>query len=339
MSRNKAQFFMALALGLVLTLPAFAQEEGGQRRGGRRGGDREGGQRSGQRGGFSRSRGGFSGFSTINKARLLGAKQVRKELKVTEEQGKKLDGVLASYAEEARKIRPQRSRGGFDRGGRGGRGGERGGDQRRRRRPTDDDDKDDKGTEVSLQERPERPSDEEREKARKEYEKKRAALEAKFEKQIAEILKKEQVTRLNEIHYQQQGVRALLMASTVKTLKITKDQTKKIEEIIKKGSDKRRELFSGLRRGGERPDFTEIRKKMDALTKETFKEAVASLKKEQQEGHKKLTGKPFELDRRALFQRGGSERGGRGGARGGSRGGERGGDSDRRRRRPSDDDA
>jgi hypothetical protein len=85
-------FYTTMGLALAFALGgALSAQEGEGRRGGGRGG----------RGGF-----GFGGgFGTINKPALLASSQVRTELKIKEEQGKKIDEVLAAYRESSRDFR------------------------------------------------------------------------------------------------------------------------------------------------------------------------------------------------------------------------------------------
>lgn len=300
MKYQRITLLVAVGLALSLAVPALAQDEEGRRGRRRGGGDRAGQEDGGRRGrgGDARrgafGRGGMS-FGSMDRARLIGLEQVRKELEVKEEQAEKIDAALASHREEARKLRPERGRRGR------GEGGDREG----------------------------APSAEERQKQREELQAKMNALEEKFVTTLGSILEAKQLERLNQIHYQQQGLSALVMASTVKTLELEKEQVQKIQDALAKQQEERRELFSGFRRGGERPDMEAFRKKMEELQKKTETDVLAVLSDKQKEGHQKLSGKEFKLDRRALFQRGG-----RGGNRGEGQGPRREG---RSRRRPADE--
>ena len=64
----------------------------------------QGGGRGRGRGGFGGGFGGFGGLNLIDRTRLLGSEQVRKELKLNEEQSKKVEGILASHQEAQMEI-------------------------------------------------------------------------------------------------------------------------------------------------------------------------------------------------------------------------------------------
>jgi hypothetical protein len=73
--------------------------------------------------------------------------------------------------------------------------------------------------------------------------------------------------------------------------------------------------------GGERPNFEEIREKTEKLRKDAETSVLAMLTKEQSESFTKLKGQPFALDRQSLFRGGRGGRGGPGGGGGGGEGG------------------
>lgn len=277
---------------LILTAPAFAQDRGG---------------RGGRGGGFGRGFGGFGGGRGMDKTMLLRSDQVREELKVTEEQGTKVDEILASYREA--------SRGGFE--GFPGR---------------------DAAEEEIAKWR------EEREKQTaallKETSKKLDEVLTKeqnwrlneivLQQQGIDGLVSERVVAALELSEEQVGkIKASL-----------EDRDTKLRELGGFGRRRR----GGGDEGGDRPNFEEIREKMTALRTDAEKSVMAVLSDKQKEGYAKLKGAEFELDRRALFGGGrGGARGGRGGdAEGGARrrpggdaeGGEGGG---RRRPRPESD--
>lgn len=182
-------------------------------------------------------------------------------------------------------------------------------------------------------------SAEEREKAFAEAQKKRESIREKHEKKLAGVLKEEQNKRLGEIHLQQAGVEALATAGVAASLKLSEEQNGKIKAAFKARDEKRTKLFEDAR-GGSRDDrraaFAEMREKTEKLQKETEKQVLAVLTKEQTEKFTALKGKPFELDRSSLRGRG---RGDFGGGRGrGGRGGDRDGGRGERRRPPVDDD-
>jgi hypothetical protein len=244
-----------VALTFCLALPLAAQEEKGRRRGGQ-----------GAPGGFG---GGLGMFAPeVNKLALLRIEAVQKEVKLEEEQAKKVADLQASLPE---------------RGGLRGQG---------------------------------EPSREEREKRFAEMREKRAKAVAEAEAKLASILKPEQIKRLDEIVLQQQGIDGLVTEPVAASLKLSKEQKEKIQAAL----DARAEALRGLRpgQGGGRE---ELREKMDEARKKAEETALAVLASEQREAYEKLKGKPFPLDRRALFGgQGGAGREGPGG-RGGQGGG------------------
>ncbi len=255
----------------------------------------EGGQRP-QRGGFG---GGFS--PTIDKPTLLASSQVREELKIKDEQAKKIDEILAAHRQESSEL--------FS-GGR--------------------------SRDLSA---------EEREKRQKESTEKRTVLRKKTEAKLETALEKDQLKRLGEIELQQQGVDGLASEPMVAALKLTKEQVEKIRSTVSTRDEEARKLMGDLRgRGGPGAggpggggDFQEMREKTEKLRKEAGEKGLAVLSKEQREELDKLKGKPFELDRRALFGGRGNRPGGQGRGRGegGGSGGE--GGSKEKSRPPEDD--
>lgn len=250
-----------------------------------------------RRGGFGGSRFGRGFSRSFDKPTLLRSDQVRDELKLDDSNREKVEKVLASYSEKAREFW----------GGRG-------------------------------------ASDEERQ----EMQKKREALVKATEKELAGILNAEQMKRLNEIHLQQRGISALTDKSFAKTLKLSAEQIGKVEAVMAWQGDEMGKLFESLRSGGDRGGrrgggrdrgdrggrrgggrdsgqrggFGEMREKMESIRKETETKVLAVLNAEQTKHFADLKGKPFELDRRALFGGGRGFRGGDGG-RGGRREGGR----------------
>ncbi len=287
----RTRTFTSIAIVVALTVSASVLGQDRERgRGGR---------------GFGRGGFGFGGFSrTIDKATLLGSAQVREELKVKEDQGKKLDEILAAHREASREI--------FS------------------------------SLRESFQEDREKARQEmtkKREALDKKTEKKLVAvLEKSQVKRLDEISLQQQgidgivsapVVAALKLDEGQVG--------KIKTALATRD-----EEIGKLTAGFRRGPRGegrGAGRGegrGERPNFEEIREKREKITADAEKAVLGFLRKEQTEALAKLKGKPFELDRRSLFRgRGGFGGGREGGGRGG-RGGARGG---QRQRPPVDDDS
>ena len=308
---------LALTVAFVATTVAEAQErEGGQRRQGQ----------SGQRGGGGR--GGFPGGGRgpgggLDKLTLVSVSQVRQELKISEEQMFFIEELLADHREKSRAVFS-----GVDF--------------------------------TSFREKPE----EERRKMMEDLQAKRAKIVKENEGVLAEFLSNAQNKRIGEIALQLAGIRALTNEDVAKKLELSGEQKKKIEDALQAGDAERRKLFEEMRGGrpeggrppgGGRPegggrgpggaDFEAIRDKMEAIGKKANDTALAALSGEQKQKFESMKGEKFELDRRAMFSRGGrgpgGGRGGNDGGRGRDGGGRRGdgggqgGDGAERPRRPA----
>lgn len=131
-------------------------------------------------------------------------------------------------------------------------------------------------------------------------------------KAIGEILKAEQMKRLQQIENQQAGLAMFAKEDVQKTLKLNDDQKEKIDTIRK---DLQKDLAELSPRGG-RPD-PDAATKRQGLQKEATANVMKVLTAAQKDAVKDLTGEPFEL--RNLF--GGGAGAGGGGRPGGGFGG------------------
>lgn len=129
----------------------------------------------------------------------------------------------------------------------------------------------------------------------KELQKIQAKFRADEDKKLKELLKPEQVKRLDEIALQLQGIRAFQNPEVQKKLKITDAQKKKFSEVQQKGIEKRRQLSQDIRNGnvqrakaGEK--YQEIQNQIEKDTKDV-------LTKEQKAQFDKMAGKKFEIQR------------------------------------------
>lgn len=179
-------------------------------------------------------------------------------------------------------------------------------------------------------------SAEEREKRMEEWRKAREKLSDELDKDLAKILNKDQMKRLNGIQVQQQGIMALMNEKVAKELKITEEQKKKLEAAQEEGREKQMKLFEDMRaEGGGQPNreaMTQMREKREAIQKETEAAILGVLTADQKKAFDEMKGKPFELDRQSLMR-------GRGGFGGQQPRGERGQRGERpegatRRQRP-----
>jgi hypothetical protein len=224
------------------------------------------------------------GGGGINKSMLLGSAQVRTELKVTDEQGKKLDEVLASYRESSRGL--------FGRGPR-------------------------EGTDEDRQKAREEAAKKRADLLKTTDEKLAGILDKTQTKRLDEIVLQQQGAEALTT----EPVVAALSLKSEQVEKIKAAFAKRDEEMASlRPAGGRRGGDGGGAPGG---NFQEIREKMDKLRKDTDTAAFAVLTKEQSEAFAKLKGASFELDRQTLFQGGGfgGGRGGRGEG-GGGRGGD-----------------
>ncbi len=221
---------LAVALGLValLAAPALAQQRGG-------------------RGGFGQ---------TMSLGRLAQNKSVQEELKVNEDQSKKMSEAMTKLRED---LKDDYAKLGGGRGRRGGGGG---------------------GADVSQ---------EERVAARKK-------VNEAEEKALKGVLDDRQIKRLEQIHVQQEGLAAFTQDEDVqKALKLSDDQKDKIKTINEEMRKQMQELRGGGGGGGGRGFNPEMMQKIRGLQKEATQNAVKVLNDNQKKTYEELTGKPFEI--------------------------------------------
>jgi Spy/CpxP family protein refolding chaperone len=111
-------------------------------------------------------------------------------------------------------------------------------------------------------------------------------------KAVGAFLKPEQVARLKQISYHQQGARAIYDPEVAKKLNLTDAQKTDIQAIVTESMEGMRGLFSQDMSEEER---AAAMKKMAELRKETLDKAAAKLNDEQQKTWKELIGAPFEV--------------------------------------------
>ena len=164
----------------------------------------------------------------------------------------------------------------------------------------------------------------------------RRKQQAEIDALVAKSLSSSQNKRLDEIIFQQQGAQGLAGDAIAKQLGLSSDQTKQIKAAFAARDEARTKLFASLRgggNGGQRPDFNAMREKMQKITEDAEKEALAVLTSSQKSKLESLRGKKFELQRQQF----GGGRGGAGGRPGGGRpqgGGRPGGGNARPRPEP-----
>ncbi len=274
---------------ITVLIPAFVQA---QPPGGGRGGF----------GGFGGGRGGF----TIDRAVLLRADQVRKELKIEEAQAATIDAALEAYREER---------------------------EERNNAPRPDRDALDK------------MSEEERTAAVEKSRKEREELSKKTDEVLNALLEPEQSKRLDQISLQAKlafaTVQTLKGEELKSKLSLTDEQLTKLDDAGKAATAEMQAMFQGLRGGGGGGDaggFEQMQEKMTAARAKTAEVAMAILTADQAKTIDELKGPKFEIDMRTLM---GGRRGfggpqGRGDRGRGGDGGNGNGGGGRRTRPPAE---
>ncbi|MFM8250925.1 MAG: hypothetical protein ACKOBW_04920 [Planctomycetota bacterium] len=266
--------------------------------------------------GAAGGRGGAGGFGTgpggfgTNRLMLLQIEAVQKELKLTPEQ-------IAALEKLRQELRPQRQGGA---GAPGALGGQRGpgapgapgrrGDQRPGGAPAAPGRTDDVRLEVGrvnqflIQNQPEPPAGgarrgnltpEQMQQFRQQMEER-----AKREREkLAEILKPDQLKRLNEIVIQVQGTGALSDPEVAKQLELTEMQKEEITKVRREAMESNREEMRALIQGQDREA---ARKKMAEVRKATDDKVLAVLTASQRQKFESLKGAPFAMPEGALRQ-------------------------------------
>jgi hypothetical protein len=106
-------------------------------------------------------------------------------------------------------------------------------------------------------------------------------------KAVTEILKPEQMKRLTQISYQQQGPSAVVNPEVAKAINLTDVQKKEVQKINEETGAQIRELFQGG------PPDEETRKKMQEIRKTAGDKIMKLLNDEQKTKWKELQGEPF----------------------------------------------
>lgn len=115
------------------------------------------------------------------------------------------------------------------------------------------------------------------------------------QKQVAAILKPEQLKRLEGIQLQVGGAAALLTPETQKALALTPDQIEKIRVILQQIRDKMGDSFANFRDMSQ-DERRAAGEKMRAAQKEAVEEATKVLTPQQRETLDKLKGKKLDIE-------------------------------------------
>jgi hypothetical protein len=114
------------------------------------------------------------------------------------------------------------------------------------------------------------------------------------EKALKGVLSDKQMTRLEQIQHQRQGVAIFQDAEVAKTLKLTDDQKTKIKEIGDNLAKERRDLLGGGGGGGRGQITPENQAKLTTMTKDAMSNAQKTLDDTQKKSLKDMLGEPFE---------------------------------------------
>ncbi len=154
-------------------------------------------------------------------------------------------------------------------------------------------------------------SDEERQKRMEEMQAEGAKRLEEVRKQVAEILKPEQVKRLRQIELQQQGVRALERAEVAEELGIT-DAQKADMQKVREEIEAKMQAMREERRGQQGPPSEERMAEFRKMREEAEAKVMAVLTDAQKQKLRDMMGEPFEMPPME-FGRGPGGRGNRGG--------------------------
>ena len=130
------------------------------------------------------------------------------------------------------------------------------------------------------------PDDERREKGRAIFQ----AANDEVKATVKDVLKPEQVARLDQISLQQQGITAFADPKAQGKLGLSDDQRSKLREIADDADRKMRDLREGF--ANDREGTME---KMRAARKESMDKALGVLTDGQKKSWKEMTGEPFEV--------------------------------------------
>lgn len=108
-------------------------------------------------------------------------------------------------------------------------------------------------------------------------------------KEIAEVLKPEQVKRMKQIEFQMAGLRGLMNPDAVKELDVTEEQKETLQSTMRDVGQEMRDLSEeyGVRGYGQRPEDADKAKEFDKKSAQLTKDATAKVMKVMTEEQKK----------------------------------------------------
>lgn len=129
------------------------------------------------------------------------------------------------------------------------------------------------------------------EEGRKKLQELRKKMAEESDKAIKEILKPEQLKRLNQISLQQRGVGGFADEKVQAALKLNDEQKGKLKDLADQTRKEEGEIFQQ----GAQGNREEAAKKRAELRKSSMEKALGILNDEQKKAWKELTGEPYEV--------------------------------------------
>lgn len=114
------------------------------------------------------------------------------------------------------------------------------------------------------------------------------------DKDVDQILNKEQLERLKGISIQVVGVALLASDELASELNLKPEQKDQIKQVVEAGQ---RETLETLRAAREQGNFEQVREKMQKVREDMQQKGLAVLTAEQKQKWEQLKGQPFELQR------------------------------------------
>ena len=133
-------------------------------------------------------------------------------------------------------------------------------------------------------------------------------------KELAGVLKSDQVKRLKQIDVQVAGLRAFAVPETAAALKVTDDQKEKLKTVIDESQKDMRDLGEeyGARFPGQRPTDPDKAKEFDQkaaqINKEAMTKVMAMMTADQKAAFKELQGAPIDVAKVRAESMGGGQR-------------------------------
>lgn len=120
-------------------------------------------------------------------------------------------------------------------------------------------------------------------------------IHLKHKNDVKELLTPDQFKRLQQIHWQSEGPRAMTDPAIVDALKLSERQIKGVVETNREFAEEQREYFAGIQTADPKPAISEIRQKIDDLVKKRDERIEQILSASQRDQFSELLGMPFKF--------------------------------------------